>query len=144
MIFSVAQKFGFMFTFSFSALILIFLFSCDPKPPYNSRVAQAQRGEVHFQKYCASCHGENGKGLKMEGMSTKPADLTDILSSRKLTEFPVLEIAQIIDGRNMAKEHGTRPMPVWGEVFSTQEHLDEKEIKGKMGELIAYLMHIQE
>ena len=52
-------------------------------------------------------------------------------------------VASMIDGRKMAKSHGSRDMPVWGEVFSKQENLTEDQIKGKLAEIIAYLMLIQ-
>lgn len=59
-------------------------------------------------------------------------------------EFPIVEVAQKIDGRAEVKAHGTREMPAWGNVFAQEDHLTENEIKGKMGELISYLMMIQE
>jgi len=128
----------------FIVFLLIAMMSCDQKPPTNSLVAQAERGKIHFMEYCSPCHGEDAKGLIIDTINDRPADLTRIMFKRKVSEFPVMEIAQFIDGRNMVKAHGTRAMPIWGEVFSTQEHLDETQIKGKMGELIAYLMRIQE
>lgn len=118
--------------------------SCNSKPPENSLVAQTQRGKALFQQHCVQCHGNDGRGLKLDSLNTKAADLTMIKRSRGLKDFPLLEIANIIDGRKMVEAHGTRPMPVWGEVFSEKEHLDEKEVKGKMAELIAYLMTLQE
>lgn len=136
-------KLGIVFSL-FAGLMLIALFSCDPKPPKNSLVAQAQQGKIHFDKYCADCHGEDGRGLRIDTLSEQPADLTRILDSRGVTDFPILQIADVIDGRMMAGAHGTRAMPIWGEVFSKEEYLTEKQIKGKMAELIAYLMSIQE
>jgi len=133
---------GFLFTF-FAAILLVAVSSCDSKPPKNSRAVQAQKGKVHFQKYCSSCHGKDGTGLIIDTMDIQPADLTMIRNDRKNDEFPILEIANKIDGRKMAKAHGSRDMPIWGEVFSTNEHLTESQIKGKLGELIAYLMSIQ-
>ncbi|MDF1696264.1 MAG: cytochrome c [Saprospiraceae bacterium] len=133
---------GFLFTF-FAASLLIAISSCDSKPPKNSRVAQAAKGKVHFQKYCSQCHGADGTGIIVDTMGLQPANLTKIRASRKSDEFPILEIANKIDGRKMAKAHGSRDMPIWGEVFSEQEFMSEKEIKGKLGELIAYLMSIQ-
>ena len=136
-------------SFGYFAFILAFLFvivqiSCDQKPPKNSRAAQASKGKAHFQKYCTSCHGEDGKGLIIDTMSIQPSDLTQINTMRRTNEFPILEIANMIDGRRMSKYHGPRDMPVWGEKFAEEEYLNETQIKGKLGELIAYLMSIQE
>jgi mono/diheme cytochrome c family protein len=121
----------------------IFLFSCNQGPGENSRHAQAQKGKAHFQKYCVSCHGEDAKGMKIDTINAHSADLTTITRRRKASTFPIMEVVRIIDGRNIVKAHGDRPMPAWGDVFAVQEHLDETQIKGKMGELIAYLMTIQ-
>lgn len=133
---------GFAFAF-FATLLIVFASSCDARPPKNSRAVQAQNGKLHFQKYCSVCHGLDGTGVVIDTLDIQPADLTMIVTSRRNDAFPVLEIANIIDGRKMSKAHGTRAMPIWGEVFSTNEHLTESEIKGKLGEIIAYLMSIQ-
>ncbi|HMQ05915.1 MAG TPA: cytochrome c [Saprospiraceae bacterium] len=118
--------------------------SCNTEPPKNSRIAQAKLGKEHYMNYCSSCHGEDGKGKKVEGLTKQPLDLTTIVVDRRVSNFPILEIANIIDGRKMVEAHGTREMPIWGEVFSTGEYLNENEIKGRLAELIAYLMSIQE
>ena len=136
------SRFGFAFTI-FAAFAIAIASSCDAKPPKNSRAVQAQKGRLHFQKYCSVCHGQDGTGLVIDTFDIQPADLTMIRGNRKDDEFPILEIANIIDGRKMSKAHGTRDMPVWGEVFSTEDHLTESQIKGKLGEIIAYLMSIQ-
>ncbi len=135
-------NFGFVFTF-FAAILIAFATSCDSKPPKNSRANQAITGKAHFQKYCSSCHGDDGRGIFIDSLSIQPANLTLIRDRRKSNEFPVLEIANIIDGRKMSKAHGSREMPIWGEVFSKEEYLEEAQIKGKLAELIAYLMSIQ-
>lgn len=137
------RNLGFFFAF-FAAAMLITQTSCNSKPPQNSRAAQAAKGKEHFQKYCVACHGMDAKGIIIDTMAIQPADLTLINTSRRTNEFPVLEIANQIDGRKMSKYHGSRDMPVWGEVFSEQELMKESQIKGKLGELIAYLMSIQQ
>ena len=143
LLFSISGKIGIL-TSIFAGFMIIAIASCDSKPPKNSKVAQTQRGRLLFQNYCVDCHGHLGQGLRIKDLDPAPANLTQIMRRRGVKEFPILEIADIIDGRNMQKEHGTRAMPIWGEVFSNDENLDEKEIKGKKGELIAYLMSIQE
>jgi mono/diheme cytochrome c family protein len=125
-----------------SAFLFVSIVSCESAPPKNSRMAQAAKGKVHFQQYCVSCHGEDGTGIYIDSLNTQPANLTK-LGSAKSDAFPILYVANVIDGRKMAKNHGTRTMPVWGEVFSEKEYLDESEIKGKLAEIIAYLMTIQ-
>lgn len=129
--------------FLITGLIYLFAVSCESGPPENSKFAQTQRGKAHYLNYCSDCHGENGKGLKIDSLEKQPADLTIIQARRREDAFPILEVARIIDGRKMAEAHGSRKMPVWGEVFSEDEHLDETQIKGKLGEIIAYLMSIQ-
>lgn len=130
-------------------LILLFGFfiqmntsSCDFGPPEGSRAKQAERGKLIFEKQCKGCHGMNGEAGTIDTLETKAKDLTRINKSRKITTFPVERIARYIDGRNLVKAHGPREMPVWGEVYK-QEGLNETEIKGRKGELIAYLMSIQ-
>ena len=129
---------------------LIFLFgflvqmntSCDFGPPEGSRAKQAERGKVIFEKQCKGCHGMGNLAATVDTLETKAADLTRINKSRKTTTFPLERIARYIDGRNLVKAHGPRAMPVWGEVYK-QEGMNETEIKGRKGELIAYLMSIQ-
>ena len=123
---------------------LFLVVSCIKEPPKGSFAAQSARGKVHFMKYCSSCHGEDGRGLTIDTLNQQPADLTQISKSYRTSKFPILEIAHMIDGRQMPNAHGDRQMPVWGEVFSEQEHLDEDQIKGKLAEIISYLMILQE
>ena len=136
-------KLSAIFSLFFFGLFLYAMSSCNFGPPDDSRPAQAARGKAHFDKYCSSCHGENGKGLQIDSLEIQPADLTRIMASRRTGEFPILEIARIIDGRKMIPVHGERAMPVWGDVFAQEEYLDESQIKGKLAEIIAYLMSIQ-
>ena len=126
-----------------TTLVLGTLSSCDAKPPEGSRAAQAQLGKEHYMKYCSSCHGKNAKGVQVDSLAVMPPDLTRIQARRKTGEFPVLYVARKIDGRTMPDAHGSRQMPVWGEVFSEEEYLSEAEISGKLAEIIAYLINIQ-
>ena len=130
-------------TASVLCLLFIVVMSCNFGPPENSLYKQSLRGQEHFKLYCSQCHGEDGRGLAIDTLVTQPADLTRIVAKRTSSEFPVQEIAEFIDGRRAVKAHGPRAMPVWGEVFATEEHLDQDKIRGKLGEIIAYLMSIQ-
>ena len=130
-----------LYLFFISSLIVI-LASCDFGPPKNSRPAQASRGELIFNKQCLSCHGLNEIKATVDTLEKMAPDLTKISKRRHTSKFPVVEIAKYIDGRQFVKEHGVREMPVWGEVYA-DEGLGEEEIRGRKGELVAFLMSIQ-
>lgn len=137
------HKFLAVFLLLCAGLFYVSLTSCDAKPPKGSRAAQAQLGKEHFLKDCSSCHGTNAKGMQIDSLDVMPPDLTRIMARRKTGEFPVMYVARKVDGRTMPGAHGSRQMPVWGEVYSEEGELTEAEISGKLAELIAYLISIQ-
>jgi tetratricopeptide (TPR) repeat protein len=107
----------------------------------------AEIGAPYFQSYCASCHGMDarGSGPAATSLRTPPADLTRI-AARRGGKFPEGEIAQFIDGRFSLEAHGTREMPVWGEVFTRSiPDADSAESisRGKVLVLLEYLRSIQ-
>ncbi len=126
-----------------AGLLVILMVSCDSKPPANSFPAQAERGEALFQLYCARCHGDDGTGLIIDTLDVQPKDLTLLKRRNGGFDFPINDVAVMIDGRELVAAHGPREMPVWGEILTDEGDLEEKEFKGKLGELIAYLMTIQ-
>jgi mono/diheme cytochrome c family protein len=129
----------------FLLLALNFIFmGCEYKPPENSRPAQVARGKQMYMDLCSGCHGKDAKG-GMDTMGVETPNLTLIQEAwGGGAQFPIVEVAQKIDGRVEVKAHGPREMPAWGDVFAKEEKLTENEIRGKMGELISYLMTIQE
>ncbi len=59
----------------------------------------------------------------------------------------VWQVYRIIDGREEVKGHGTRDMPIWGEVFRQPEGgrpVDETHAIGRILALVYYLQSIQE
>jgi mono/diheme cytochrome c family protein len=108
-------------------------------------------GRVTFQRYCASCHGPeaHGDGNVAQYLKVQPANLT-LLRQKYDGEFPVDAIAEFIDGREAVAGHGTREMPVWGDVF--QSTLAEPQPTPEAGheradriihQLVMYLESIQ-
>lgn len=125
-------------------VLLLITLACSSEPKTGTRDAQIQNGKAMFAEKCASCHGMNDVAPTVTDLDPPAPDLTQIMNRRpRATEFPIKEIARFIDGRRDVKAHGPRAMPVWGEVFAS-EGLDADEIRGKQGELIAYLIAIQE
>jgi len=107
-------------------------------------------GHREFRHACAVCHGLGGKGesvmTTLNLLTVRPTDLTQ-LSKKHQGQFPFWRVYQIIDGREEVKGHGTRDMPIWGEVFRQPEggkSVDETHAIGRILALVYYLQSIQE
>ncbi len=110
-------------------------------------IGKPNLGEEHFRRYCASCHGLAGKGdgPAAGALKAKAPDLTQ-LATRRGGKFDDAEIASFIDGRAEVSAHGTREMPVWGEVFASAAgggSIGDEFSRGKVQVLLEYLKSIQ-
>jgi len=78
----------------------------------------AEIGKFEYLNSCASCHGTTGKGdgPVVKSLIKPPTDLTR-LSETNSGVFPFARVYDVIDGRFELATHGTRDMPVWGEVY---------------------------
>jgi mono/diheme cytochrome c family protein len=78
----------------------------------------AANAKQMFDTYCAVCHGKDAKGGGPAAASLKkaPADLTRI-SARNGGSFPDVKVKRFIEGLDQVDAHGTRDMPMWGELF---------------------------
>jgi mono/diheme cytochrome c family protein len=109
-----------------------------------------ERGRKEYLGYCASCHGEGGKGdgPMAQHLLSKPADLTSI-SKRNNGEFPFWPMYRIVDGRAEVRLHGPRNMPVWGNRFRVEQGTEGPGAwidlaRGRIWQLVVYLESIQE
>jgi mono/diheme cytochrome c family protein len=107
-------------------------------------------GRDTFLRYCASCHGPEGRGdgPLAASLTTAPADLTQ-LAKRAGGRFDERATLETIDGRRAVAAHGTRDMPVWGAVFESEEQTEGEPYLGyqsllKSRLLMDYLATIQE
>ena len=110
-------------------------------------------GQLEFREYCASCHGMSGKGNGpvAEALSKSPADLTQ-LSKQHGGKYPAQLVYQTIDGRQLVKSHGSREMPVWGNVFRLRENslngggppLTDEQIKARIKPIVEYVRSLQQ
>jgi mono/diheme cytochrome c family protein len=71
-----------------------------------------------FDTYCAVCHGKEGKGdgPAAKSLTKVPADLTK-LAARNNGTFPEIKVRRYIEGLDEVAAHGTRDMPMWGDLF---------------------------
>ena len=79
----------------------------------------SQFGRRHFLQYCASCHGVTGKGdgPTAKTLPKRPTDLTKLAKNNN-DVFPIARVFAVIDGRIQVMVHGSREMPVWGDIFT--------------------------
>lgn len=116
----------------------------------SSVFAQAKHdfGKREYESSCASCHGEKGKGdgAMREFLTKPPSDLTT-LAKRNGGVFPNNRVYETIDGRAsvMIGSHGAREMPVWGNVFRSDD-LQPRDwyARDRISSLVDYLARIQE
>lgn len=77
-------------------------------------------GAQLYARFCASCHGLDGRGEGPVAPALKVAvpDLTRLIR-REGDTFPTEQVRRIVDGRDIRAAHGARRMPVWGYEFAT-------------------------
>lgn len=107
-------------------------------------------GERDFNMYCASCHGENGKGNgpKSFGLSKPAPDLTQL--TKRYGSFPRERLVRLIDGRDPIAGHVDREMPVWGVWFKEEAATelggaegDEGSVARRVNNLVDYIEGLQ-
>ncbi len=96
-----------------------------------------------YRAYCASCHGQDGKGNgpAAPAMKATVPDLTAIAKNNG-GRFPVARIQRIILGEGMIASHGSREMPVWGPIFHQIEN-DVDRGNVRLDNLVKYLESLQ-
>lgn len=109
-----------------------------------TKAANIASGKGIFQKYCASCHGKEGKGdgPAAFALMTAPADLTT-LSKRYEGKFPEGYISTVlIFGKSFAS-HGSEDMPVWGSRFKKIDPVHDPSGQQHIDDVIAYIRSLQ-
>lgn len=105
------------------------------------------RGRASYESFCMSCHGPEAKGNGPVATLLKvpPPDLTQI-SRKHNGSFPATMIYEQIDGREDIRAHGTREMPVWGNIWSEKDGVPQSEddTRRQISELVEYLRSIQD
>ena len=112
--------------------------------PEQHDVGEATAGQLIYSRYCAACHGKQGRGdgPVAPGLVSKPIDLT-ALASKNGGRFPYDKVARAIDGRETRRAHGTPDMPVWGEVFAKTSGTDSPTVADAVKRITHYVWSIQ-
>jgi mono/diheme cytochrome c family protein len=123
-----------------------------PQPaPWPSPTAQSiAQGKADFNKHCAPCHSESGKGNGPELKvipDIKPKNLTTI-AARNGGVFPYQQVEDTIDGRKVIPSHKRFDMPFWGVNFQQpgQEFTSASEAKAKqrIDAIVDYVATLQQ
>lgn len=101
-------------------------------------------GKGMFTNYCAACHGAEGKGNgpAAEALKTPPADLT-ALSKNNGGKYPALKVAYAIRNQSAVGAHGSKEMPVWGDLFRTVSGGHQSEVDQRIANLVSYIESLQ-
>jgi mono/diheme cytochrome c family protein len=111
-----------------------------------------EQAKSDFINYCAACHGVNGTGdgPVAPELKSQPSNLT-VLSKNNDGHFPYLRLVRVIDGEGSTTErylraHGSREMPVWGEVFRKEASSYSRYVnaQAKIMNIVDYIASIQE
>ena len=110
-------------------------------PPENTSITS---GAEMFGTYCAVCHGVDGKGNgpAAPALAKQPPDLTQ-LSKKNGGKFPTFIVSNVILGDEFIAAHGSRDMPMWGDVFRSKNR-DESAIKLRRHNLTVYVESLQQ
>jgi mono/diheme cytochrome c family protein len=102
-------------------------------------------GHDMYTAYCAACHGTDGKGGGPAASSLKvaPPNLT-LLSKGNGGKFPSDRVSAVLNGATELPAHGSKQMPVWGQLFWTVSHGSAGEVQLRLQNLSKYIESLQE
>jgi len=115
-----------------------------PAVAQQSSGASLTKGVDLYQRYCAVCHGKDGKGNGPAAPALKatPADLTQVAKNNN-GKFPLGTVRQLLSGGSSTPAHGSQDMPMWGPVFRAMSP-NESIAKLRADNLLRYLESIQQ
>jgi mono/diheme cytochrome c family protein len=108
-----------------------------PREDYNS-------GAYLYRAFCASCHGDSGRGDgPVASLSEpRPADLT-VLSERAGGVFPRARVMSALDGTSKLAGHDAPAMPNWSRVLRRTEGDDERVVRRRLEALVSHVESLQ-
>jgi mono/diheme cytochrome c family protein len=100
-------------------------------------------GKENFEAYCAVCHGKDGKGNgpAAPAMKVPVPDLTT-LATRNKGRFDPIRVELIVkgSGKTATPAHGVETMPIWGDVFRSEDRATQTL---RIGNIVKYVQSLQ-
>ena len=127
-------------------VLLIVVPACRQQAQPSPHEEEVASGHEAFETYCASCHGKDGRGNGPVAsvLKVSPPDLTQ-LKKKFDGVYPSEYVLRTIDGRHEFLAHGTRQMPIWGNIWREDSTKGfEVVVQRRLNTLLHYLETIQE
>jgi mono/diheme cytochrome c family protein len=104
----------------------------------------AESGQEMYKAYCAVCHGTEGKGNgpAADALKVPPPDLT-ALAGKNGGKYPAIKVSAIIRGEEVLAAHGSKDMPMWGQLFWSMSGGHEAEVQQRVANLNKYIESLQ-
>lgn len=130
-----------------SAFVLAASAQNQPSPQIKHvpmKPTSAASGVDMYKNYCASCHGAEatGNGPAASALNTPPTDLTT-LAKKNGGKYPALKVSAVLRGEEALPAHGSKDMPIWGDLFWTMSGGHESEVQQRVTNLNKYVESLQ-
>ncbi len=107
--------------------------------------AQEPDGSELYRNYCSACHGATGEG---DGPVAAVMQVTvpnlRTLAMRSGGRFPTDAVIDYVDGTRIPLAHGSRQMPIWGDVFLWgNEGASRARADARIEAIVEYLEELQ-
>lgn len=142
------QKRVYVTVLIFSLIFAVVAFTQDqPKTEIKHvpiKATSAASGEEMYKNYCASCHGVDGKGNgpAASALKTPPPDLTALAKSNG-GKYPAMKVSSVLHGEEVLAAHGSKDMPIWGNLFWTMSGGHQAEVQQRIANLNKHLESLQ-
>jgi mono/diheme cytochrome c family protein len=116
-----------------------------PQPPQPPQPREDYNSGVYlYRAFCASCHGDSGRGdgPAASTLARPTPDLTS-LSRAAGGVFPRDRVRAVLDGKVALPDHDRSAMPAWRHMFNRLEHGDDSVVQKRLEALIAHLESLQ-
>jgi mono/diheme cytochrome c family protein len=126
-------------TLTYTILLLVLAVTASP-------VAAQPSGMDLYMNHCAACHGPAGEG---DGPVATVMEIVvpnlRTLRERNGGDFPLDAVTAYIDGRESRAAHGTRQMPIWGDVFAARgdDESVQELVRARIDAIVAFVAQLQ-